>query len=104
MLDPTSHLYYTDRNGEYVSLRHLREMLIDGEKLFHNRKASYNHGSFDAKGNREYMTKNTFRFFRGCTFAEGVDEHSVDLIPRKYVDKQVGGQFFTTDDNDFWKM
>ncbi len=104
MLDPTSHLYYTDKKGEYVSLRHLREMLLNGEELFHNPKASYNKGMFDAEDNRNYMIKNTFRFFRGWTFADGVDEHLIDLIPQKYIDKQVKGRAFTTDDTDFWKM
>lgn len=104
MLDPTSHLYYTDKQGEFVSLRHLREMLIAGEELFPCEKASYNKGSFDAEDNRYYMIKNTFRFFRGYTFADGVDEHLIDLIPPKYVDKQVKGRRYTTDDNDFWKM
>lgn len=104
MLDPTSHLYYTDNNGEYVSLRRLREILINGEELFHNKKASYNKGMFDALGNRDYMTKNTFRFSRGYTFSDGIDEHSIDLIPQKYIDKQVKGRAFTTDENDFWKM
>lgn len=104
MLDPTSRLYYTDKNGEYVSLRRLREMLIHGEELFHNRKASYNKGAFDAEGNRDYMIKNTFRFFRGRNFSDGTDEHLIDLIPEKYIDKQVKGRAFTTDDADFWKM
>lgn len=104
MLDPTSHLYYTDQQGEVVSLRRLREMLIGGEALFPCEKASYNGGSFDAEDNRQYMTKNTFRFFRGRTFKDGVDEHLIDLIPVKYVDKQVKGRPFTTDDDDFWKM
>ncbi len=104
MLDPTSRLYYTDKNGEYVSLRRLRAMLISGEELFHNQKASYNKGKFDAEDNRNYMIKNTFRFSRGYTFSDGIDEHMIDLIPKKYIDKQVKGRAFTTDDTDFWKM
>lgn len=104
MLDPSNHLFYTDNNGEYVFLRRLREMLINGEELFHNKKASYNKGMFDATDNRNYMIKNTFRFFRGNTFSDGIDERSFDLIPQKYIDKQVKGPTFTTDDSDFWKM
>ncbi len=33
MLDPTSRLYYKDKNGEYVSLPYLRELLI-AESLY----------------------------------------------------------------------
>lgn len=104
MLDPTFHLYYTDKDGKYVSLRRLREMLIHGEALFHNQKAAYNQGAFDAEGYREYMTKNTFRFSRGRTFSDGIDESWIDLIPQKYIGKQMEDWTFTTDDADFWKM
>ncbi len=104
MLDPTSRLYYTDWQGEPVSLRRLRELLIAGETLRHNPEASYNKGPFDAAGNRAYMIKNTFRFSRGFTFSGGADEDSIDLIPAKYVEKQRKGRAFTTDDANFWKI
>lgn len=104
MLDPTSRLYYTDKDGKYVSLRHLRRMLIDGEELFPNKDASYNGGTFDAEYNQNYMTKNTFRFFRGFTFSDGIDEHLIDLIPLLYVKDQIKGRAFTTDEDEFWKM
>lgn len=104
MLDPTSRLYYVDKYGKYVSLERLRKMLIDGEELFPNKDASYNGGPFDAEYNRNYMTKNTFRFFRGFTFSDGTDEHLIDLIPQLYVKNQIKGRTFTTDENEFWKM
>lgn len=104
MLDPTSRLYYTDKDGKYVSLRHLRRMLIDGEELFPNKDASYNGGTFDAEYNRNYMTKNTFRFFRGSTFSDGTDERSIDPIPLLYVKDQIKDNTFTTDEDDFRKM
>lgn len=102
MLDPTFRLYYTDENGEYVSLQALREILISGGDLYPNDKASYNGGAFDAQENREYMTKNTFRFFRGLNFADGVDEDFIDLIPKEY--KQVRGRNYTVNSDAFWKM
>lgn len=104
MLDPTNRLYYTDKDGKYISLKRLRRMLIDGEELFPNKDASYNGGPFDAEFNRNYMTKNTFRFFRGVNFSDGVDEHLIDLIPRLYIKDQVKGRAFTTDEDEFWKM
>ncbi|HBF15017.1 MAG TPA: hypothetical protein DDW30_04930 [Clostridiales bacterium] len=104
MLDPTNRLYYTDREGRYVSLKRLRRMLIDGEALIPNRDASYNGGAFDAEYNRNYMTKNAFRFFRGFRFADGADERSIDLIPKGYVKEQVKGRAFTTNENAFWEM
>lgn len=104
MLDPTSRLYYVDKYRKYVSLERLRKMLIDGEELFPNKDASYNGGPFDAEYNRNYMTKNKFRFSRGFTFSDGTDEHLIDLIPQLYVKNQIKGRTFTTDENEFWKM
>lgn len=104
MLDPTSRLYYTDKDGKYVSLRRLRRMLIAGEELFPNKDASYNGGGFDAEYNRDYMTKNTFRFSRGFGFSDGADERSIDLIPQLYVKDQIDGRAYTTDEDEFWKM
>lgn len=104
MLDPSNRLYYTDRDGKYVSLKRLRRMLINGEELFPNQDASYNGGSFNAEDNRNYMTKNTFRFFRGFTFSDGADERSIDLIPLLYTKDQIQGMAFTTDEDEFWKM
>ena len=48
------------------------------------------------------MTKNTFRFFRGLNFADGVDEDFIDLIPKEY--KQVRGRNYTVNSDAFWKM
>jgi len=104
MLDPTNRLYYKDKDGKYVSLQRLRRMLIAGEDLFPNKDASYNGGGFDAEYNRDYMTKNTFRFFRGFDFYDGFDTRSIDLIPQLYVEDQIEGRAYTTDEDDFWKM
>ena len=50
------------------------------------------------------MTKNTFRFFRGFTFSDGIDEQLIDLIPLLYVKDQIKGRTPTTDEDEFWKM
>lgn len=48
--------------------------------------------------------KMSFSSYGHFNVEDGVDEHLIDLIPLSYVDKQVKGRPFTTDDNDFWKM
>lgn len=73
MLDPTQHLYYKDKDGAYVSLSRLRELLLAEEPIFENETAGYNGGGFDKDGNRNYMTKNCFRFARPTLAKEGVD-------------------------------
>ncbi len=110
MLDPTSRLYYKTTDGAYVSLQHLRRMLIDGEVLVPNPDASYNGGTVDFDYNRNYMTKNTFRFSRGTYYADGTDDRArarVELIPDGYPTDAFGEQSkkeFVSDEEAFWKM
>ncbi len=107
MLDPTSRLYYTDRDGAYVSLERLRAMLISDEPLFPNADASYNGGAFDAEYNRAYMVKNTFRFSRGTHYANGSDERGPELIPKGYDTSSFSARAqaeLVHDDRMFWRM
>lgn len=73
MFDPTWRLYLKDKDGEYISLPRLRELLIADEPVFENKTAGYNGGAFDKNYYRNYMTKNTFRFARCTLGKEGVD-------------------------------
>ena len=110
MLDPSFRLFLKDKEGEYVSLEHLRKMLIDGEPFFADEKASYNGGTFDELWYREYMTKNTLRFSRGTFCADGYEEqsvHGVELVPanyptEKFCDSERDG--FVYNDAVFWRM
>ncbi len=112
MLDPTSRLYYKDKNGKYVSLSRLRELLIADEPIIENPTASYNGNGFSKDDNRNYMIKNTFRFARCTLNKDGVDgrmENSryIELIPRDYPTEKFPKQRkedFVNNDIDFWKM
>ncbi len=112
MLDPTWRLYLVDKDGEYVSLRRLREMLLSGEEVFQNDKASYNGNGFDKEEHRNYMMKNTLRFARCTLHKEGVDGEGeiskyIELIPSGYpTDKfnESKKKSFVYDDEEFWKM
>lgn len=112
MLDPTSRLYYKDEYGKYVSLPHLRELLIADKPIFENPDASYNGGSFDRNYNRNYMIKNTFRFARCTLNQDGVDGNTddsryIELIPRYYPTEKYSEHHkktFVYNDTDFWKM
>ncbi len=110
MLDPSFRLWFTDENGEYVSLPELRERLINGEELAVNKDASYNGGEVDLTYYRNYMTKNTFRFSRGTYFADGYDEggrQCVALVPINYdmgVFSDAEKKQFVYNDMKFWEM
>ena len=108
MLDPTYHLYYKDKNNEYVSLQHLREMLIAGDQLFPNKEASYNGEKFYEKYYIGYMTKNTFRFGRFTLAKDGVDWETkdskyIELVPKFYNNKKLN-EGLILNDEEFWKM
>lgn len=112
MLDPTSRLYYKDKNGEYVSLPRLRDLLIADEPIYENPTASYNGNGFDKNYNRNYMIKNTFRFARCTLNKDGVDGRTeksryIELIPSGYPIEKFPKQRkddFVNDDIAFWQM
>jgi len=112
MLDPTWRLYLRDKDGEYVSLPRLREMLLSDEEIYANDKASYNGMGFDKDDHRAYMIKNTLRFARCTLHKEGVDGKTetseyIELIPKDYPagaftkDRQ---KSFVYNDTEFWRM
>lgn len=110
MLDPTWRLYLTGTNGEYLSLPDMRRIFIDGDKIVINPEAGYNGTPIseeEKKYYRNYMTKNTFRFFRGTHFSDGVDENSLQLIPKGYPTEGFSKedvQKLVYDERAFWEM
>lgn len=112
MLDPTYRLYLKDKEGEYVSLPHLRELLAADEPIFENSAAGYNGTGFDKEYYRNYMIKNTFRFARCTLNKDGVDgqmENSryIELIPKGYPTENFCENKkadFVYNDIEFWQM
>ncbi len=112
MLDPTWRLYLKDKDGAYVSLPHLRELLIADEPIFENQTAGHNGGKFNKEYHRNYMTKNTFRFARPTFSKEGVDGRTnnsryIELIPQGYPTENFPEKTqadFVYNDTEFWMM
>lgn len=112
MLDPTWRLYLKDKEGDYVSLPHLRELLLADEPIFENPAADYNGTGFDQEYHRNYMTKNTFRFARCTLNKDGIDgrtENSryIELIPKEYPTENFSEnrkRDFVYNDLEFWQM
>ncbi len=108
MLDPTTRLYYTDKKGEYVSLRMLREMLIKGETPIPNKNTTYRGEPHDASDNIEYMTKNTLRFSRGTEYKNGIDDQNqIELVPAAYpcdLLSEDHKEALVFNEDDFWEM
>lgn len=112
MLDPTWRLYLRDKEGKYVSLSYLRELLAAEEPFFENPNAAYNGTGFDKEYYRGYMIKNTFRFARCTLNKDGVDGRTinsryVELVPKGYPADNSGKRKkadFVYNDIEFWKM
>ena len=112
MLDPTGRLYLKDKEGEYVSLPHLRELLLADEPICENPTAGYNGTEFDKEYYREYMTRILFRFARCTLNKDGVDGRTetsryIELIPQGYpIDNFSENRKadFVFNDTEFWKM
>ena len=112
MLDPTWRLYLKDKEGNYVSLSHLRELLLADESIFENPTADYNGTGFAKEYHRNYMIKNTFRFARCTLNKEGVDGRTetsryIELIPQGYPIENFSEKKkadFVYNDIEFWQM
>lgn len=104
MLDPSFRTYLLDENNEYISLKQLREKLINEENIYFNKDASYNGGKIDKVYYINYMTKNTFRFNRCNVFKEGYDKNDIQLIPLEYINLYNDKTLYTFNSDMFWEM
>ena len=112
MLDPTWRLYLKDKEGNYVSLSHLRELLLADEPIFENPTADYNGTGFAKEYHRNYMIKNTFRFARCTLNKEGIDGRTetsryIELIPQGYPTDNFSEKKkadFVYNDIEFWQI
>lgn len=112
MLDPTWRLYLKDKNGNYVSLSHLRELLLSDEPIYENPTADYNGTGFNKEYHRNYMIKNTFRFARCTLNKAAIDGRTIcsryiELIPKGYPIENFTKNKkadFVYNDIEFWEM
>ena len=110
MLDPSFRLYFKDKYDNYVSLPHLREILLSNEPIYNNSAAGYNGTEFDLEDYRNYMTKNMLRFSRNTLNKDGVDgptdnSRYIQLIPKDYpTDNFAVNEYndFVRNDEEFW--
>jgi len=112
MLDPTYRLYLKDKEENYVSLPHLRKLLLADEPIFENPEAGYNGGGFDKEYYRKYVMKNSLRFGRYTLHKDGCDARTetsryIELIPQGYPVENFSKERradFVYNDTEFWRM
>ena len=61
-VDPTHQAYFTNNNGNVLSIAEMREHLIQGQPLILNDDADYNGHTINANDYLHYLSKNLYRF------------------------------------------
>jgi hypothetical protein len=102
MLDPTYNAFFSNGQGEYLSLLDLRNYLSNQEPVFINNEAKYNDDiwtSENTKENIEYFAKNLFYFQTSekSTFGDGnaigegsaPENRNIIISPQGYDLKQI---------------
>lgn len=108
MLDPTYRLYFTDDNGEYVSIAQFREGIIHGIDFRPNAKASRNGEEFFYDDYKEYMIKNLLRLNTNYNLDDSIPDRKateIELIPKGYTTEGFAEKVkFVTDPVSFWNI
>ncbi len=108
MLDPTYRLYFTDDNGQYVSIAQFREGIIQGVDFHPNSKASRNGGEFFYDNYKEYMIKNLLRFNTNYILDDSIPDRKateIELIPKGYTTEGFAKKVrFVTNPVAFWNI
>jgi len=102
MLDPTFNAFFSNEQGEYLSLLDIRNYLANQEPVFFNNEAKYNDDILtveNTKDNIEYLAKNLFYFKTSekSTFCDGnaigegnaPENRLIILSPQGYDIKQI---------------
>ena len=93
-VDPTNNAYFTDDNGNMLSLCELREHLILENSVHLNDDAEYNGNSVNESGYLHYLTKNVYRF--SCAIHSAFDNSGFF-----YISEPLSNSFFHLDpEND----
>ena len=112
-LDPMKLAYFTDENGNMLSVAEIRERLIEGKTLELNTDADYNGNPFDRDEYLNYLAKNLYRF--SCSVDSKFGNYGIfhlTNVNRIYVhldpagDRQdglgVATNYFTSNPDYFW--
>ena len=95
MLDPTYNAYFTNKQGEVLSLLELRDCLANQGSVFFNTEAKYHNRKLSEKSrtaNIKYFAKNLYYFttFENSSFGKynSVENRPVLLSPQGYDPRQ----------------
>lgn len=112
-LDPMKLAYFTDENGNMLSVAEIRERLIGGKTLELNEDADYNGNPFDKDEYLNYLAKNLYRF--SCSVDSKFGNYGIfhlTDVTRIYVHLDPAGEkqdglgvatnYFTSNPDYFW--
>ena len=79
LVDPTYQSYFTDKNGNVLSVAEIREHLINDQILILNDDADYNGQKADKESYLHYLTKNLYRFT--CSVESAFGQYYIYYVP-----------------------
>jgi hypothetical protein len=114
-LDAMKRAYFTDDNGNMLSVAEIRERLIRGQTLELNKDADYNGNPFDKDEYLNYLAKNLYRF--SCSLDSKFGNYGIfhlTDVNRVYVHLDPAGEkqeglgvainYFTSNPDYFWSV
>lgn len=107
MLDSTCGVIFKNKNGDFVNLKMLREILMNGEELIPHEDSALDVTQLDMDSYRWFMTMNTFRFTCATDFGYGAEEGFDGNIANMLVPVNYDGdknERTTTSDQAFWAL
>ncbi len=91
-MDPTFEAYFTDENGNHLSIQEVRENFMREKPLIVNDEINWNGEKLDKEEYISYMSKNLFRL--ECSISSKFNCEStkeinyIELIPKGYISKE----------------
>jgi len=91
-MDPTFESYFTDENGNHLSIQEIRENFMRDKPVIVNDEINWNGEKLDKEKYISYMSKNLFRF--KCSInnkfnCESTKEiNYIELIPKGYISRK----------------
>lgn len=91
-MDPTFESYFTDENGNHLSIQEVRENFMRDKPVIVNDEINWNGEKLDKEKYISYMSKNLFRF--KCSISSKFNCEStkeinyIELIPKGYISRK----------------
>lgn len=112
-IDPSNHAYLTNSDGELLSIKEVREYVIEDKELLLNDDANRNGEKRSLDSYLQRMARTLYRFERSSIYGYNVGTNgspihklrqNIILVPKDYIPSNTqDNDLITNDDNYFWE-